>query len=103
MLRLARGTKEYLPVDVVDNTGVTTSLASATPKYDVYSPSDTLLVNQGTPSISNMRLSCLIDSATVPGNYPAGKYRLFVNFTVGSEIPRLGPFYFELVEKDLYV
>jgi hypothetical protein len=97
---IALGTKEFLFVDVVDSTGVTTTLASATPKFDVLNAADTLLINQSTPTISNMRLQCLVD-ATNTTNFPTGTYRLFVNFTVGSEVPRLGPFTFFIVDEEV--
>lgn len=100
-IRLTKGTKEIVPVDVVDGSGATTDLAGATPKYDVLNAADGLVYNAATPTASLMRLSCMIDTtATGPTGlaWAAGAYRLFVKFTAGSEIVRLGPVYIYLNE-----
>lgn len=99
-VNIALGTKEYLFVDVEDSTGVTTSLAAATPKFDVLDAADVVKINQATPTIANMRLSCLVDASNT-ATFPVGVYRLFVNFTVGSEVPRLGPFTFYIVDEEV--
>ena len=93
VIRLAKGTKENVPVDVVDGSGATTDLSGATPKYDVMTDADVFLYNAATATAASMTITCMIDtSATGPsGPWPAGHYRLFVRFTVGSEIVRLGP------------
>lgn len=98
-VRIALATKEYLFVDVEDSTGVTTSLASATPSFDVLDSADVAQISGGTPTVSNMRLQCLVD-ATNTTNFPVGTYRLFVDFTVGSETPRLGPFTFYIIDEE---
>ena len=96
MLRVALGTKEFIPVDVVDDTGVTTTLAAATPEFDVLDAAGTALISNQTPTINLMRLLCLCDFSNTT-TFPAGFYRLFVDFDVGSESPRLGPFNIEIV------
>jgi hypothetical protein len=98
-VRIALGTKEFLFVDVVDSTGVTTSLAAATPKFDVLDAADVVKINQSTPTITNMRLQCLVDASNTT-TFPVGTYRLFVDFVVGSEEPRLGPFTFMIVDEE---
>lgn len=96
MLKIALGSKEFIPVDVVDETGATTTLAAATPEFDVLDAAGTALINGATPTISNMRLLCLCDFSNTT-TFPIGLYRLFVDFDVGSESPRLGPFNIEIV------
>lgn len=92
-LTIAKGTKEILPVDIDDSTGVVTSLAALSPKYDLMKDDDTFVYNQATATTSGMRMDCLIDATAAgpSGLLPVAHYRLFVSFTVGTEIPRLGP------------
>jgi hypothetical protein len=90
---IAKGTKEIIPVTVVDETGITTDLSGLSPKFDFLDDNSTFIYNQATATASGMVMSCLIDaSSTGPsGLLPVGHYRLFVGFTIGSEKPRLGP------------
>lgn len=100
-VRLTKGTKEYVPVDVVDGSGSVTDLSGATPLYDVLDSEDTFLYEDETPSATAMQLRCLIDTtSTGPTSeaWDAGAYRLFVKFTAGSEIVRLGPIYIYLTD-----
>lgn len=92
-IRLTKGTKEIVPVDVVDGSGAVSDLSGATPKYDLMTAADVFLYNAVAASAVGMRISCLLDStATGPsGPWAAGHYRLFVRFTAGSELVRLGP------------
>lgn len=98
-IRLTKGTKEYVPVDVVDGSGATTDLSGATPKYDVLNDAGSYIYTAATPTATLMRLSCLIDTtSTGPTGvaWATGAYRLFVTFTAGSEKVRLGPLYIYL-------
>jgi hypothetical protein len=90
---LAKNTKEYVRVDVTDDTGVVTDISGLSPKFDFINDSNTSIYSAATATASGMTISCLLDTtATGPsGLLPVGHYRLFVSFTVGSEIPRLGP------------
>ncbi len=90
---IAKGTKEYVPVDITDSSGIVTDLSGLSPKFDFLDDSDVFIYNQATATASGMEMNCLLDvSSTGPsGLLPVGHYRLFVGFTVGSEKPRLGP------------
>lgn len=101
-IRLTKGTKEYVPVDVVDGSGSVTDLSGATPRYDVLDSANTVIYNAATPTASAMQLRCLLDTtATGPTGqaWANGVYRLFVKFTAGSEIVRLGPLYVYLSDQ----
>ena len=97
MLKVAKGTKELVPVDVVDSTGATTTLVGTTPTFDVLNEAGSVLISAVTPTVSLMRLLCLCDFSNTT-TFPVGYYRLFVKFTVGSEVPRLGPFNIQIVD-----
>ena len=90
---LPLGTKEYLLVDVSDMLNSLATLDGTTPKYDVKDSLDVLKYNQQTATNVVMRLYCMIDTM-LGGAWPAGNYRLYVNFTTAPELPRLGPFTF---------
>jgi len=99
---LAKGTQEIVPVDIDDETGVVTDLTSLSPKYDFLNEADTFIYNQVAATVVLMRMDCLIDaSASGPsGLLPAGRYRLFCCFTVGTEQPRLGPIDVFIIERN---
>jgi len=92
-VRLTAGTKEIVPVDVTDSTGVTTDLSAATPTYTVLNDLDVAKYTAASTTASGMRIKPMMDtSAThVGGAWATGHYRLFVGFTVGSEVIKLGP------------
>jgi len=92
-IRLTAGTKEVVPVDVTDSTGITTDLSGATPTYTVQNDADAYKYNAASTTATAMRILPLLDtSATHAGGaWAVGHYRLFVGFTVGSEVIKLGP------------
>jgi hypothetical protein len=92
-VRLTAGTKEIVPVDITDYTGVTTDLSAATPTYTVQDDANAYKYNAASTTASGMRIKPMMDtSATHAGGaWAVGHYRLFVGFTVGSEIIKLGP------------
>lgn len=92
-VRIAKGTKESIVVEVTDENGVVTDLSALSPKYDFLDDANTFIYNQVAATATGMEMTCLIDaSATGPsGLLAVAHYRLFVGFTVGSEKPRLGP------------
>jgi len=92
-VRLTAGTKEIVPVDVTDSTGVTTDLSAATPTYTVLNDLDVAKYTAASTTASGMRIKPMMDtSATHAGGaWATGHYRLFVGFTVGSEVIKLGP------------
>jgi hypothetical protein len=93
---LPKGTKEYVVVEVVDALNTLVDLAPTTPKYDVKDVGGSLVLTQQTPSIQLMKLFCMIDTRTTPANWPAGDYRVYVDFTTAPELPRIGPFPFSV-------
>lgn len=97
-VRLAKGTKEYVDLQVVDETGVVTSLVGTNPKFDTFNDSAVAIQSAVACVVgaSGMLLQCLID--TTLAGYVAGgtHYSLFAYWTIGSESPREGPF-------DIYV
>lgn len=94
---VTKGTKETVHVDLTDRSGLISSLATSGPTFDVMNSSDTLVVTASSATASGMRISCLLDT-TVAGGLPVGEYRLFVQFTVGSEVIRKGPYYFNITQ-----
>lgn len=92
-VRLTAGTIEIVPVDIVDSTSVTTDLSTSTPTYTVQDDADAYKYNAESTTATAMRIKPLLDtSATHAGGaWAVGHYRLFVGFTVESEIIKLGP------------
>jgi len=99
-ITLTKGTKEIVPFDVVDQTGNVTDLSSKSPKYYFIDAAGTNIYNGTSTTAVLMRVSCLLDcSAAGPNGLLAeGRYRLFVSFTNGTETPKLGPVYVDIVE-----
>lgn len=95
-IRLTKGTKEYVPVTVFDRSGIVTNLSTQATaiKFDLLRDDDTTIYNNQTATADLMTINCLLDLSTTG---PAGevpddtRLRLFVEFTVASESPRLGP------------
>jgi hypothetical protein len=93
---LPKGTKEYVVVEVTDALNNLVTLEGTTPKFDVKYQDESFKITQGTPVIQIMKLFCMIDTRTVPGDWPAGDYRIYVDFTTAPELPRIGPFPFSV-------
>jgi len=96
-IRLAQGTKEYVIAEVVDTTGVVTTLVGTTPKFDVIVVDNggadapgTVKQNDVNCNVTNMTLQALVD--TTSGPWAPGWYQIFFFWTIGSEVPREGPF-----------
>jgi hypothetical protein len=96
VIRVALGTKENIAVDVTDITGGTTSLSGTSPNFDVLNAAGTALISAVAATASVMTLLCLCDFTNTT-TFPIGDYRLFVKFTVGTEVPRLGPVNIQIV------
>ena len=91
---LTRGTKEILPVDVDDTTDQVTTLAGATSvQFDVKNDAGTSFYSNHSASITGMRISCLVDTSAAHPNglWPEGHYELYPEFTLATEVVRLGP------------
>lgn len=96
---LAPGTKENVHVEFVDRTGIVTTLVGSGPSFTVKDEAGADKVTDVTSgvSVSGMRITLLLDT-TVGGVWDEGEYRLFVKFTVGSQVVVKGPYYFTLTE-----
>lgn len=87
---LTRGTKENVEVQVTDQTGTVSDLATSSPHFDVEDDTGTKIVNNAAATALGMVISCLCD--TTGWSSTLQHLNLYVKFTVGPETPRLGPF-----------
>lgn len=94
---VTKGTKENVRVTYVDRTGLVTDLSGSGPTFDVLDSGGTYKVTAASATGSALTITLLLDT-TVGGTWAVGDYRLFVKFTVGSEVIRKGPYYFTIVE-----
>lgn len=92
---LVPGTKENVHVDFVDRSGLVTSLAGSGPTFTVKDSAGADKVTNVAATGAGMRITCLLDT-TVGGVWAEGEYRLFVKFTVSSQVIIKGPYYFNL-------
>lgn len=101
-LSLVQGTVEPINATVTDVGGVLTTLDGLSPVFDVVPVDvddldDTPAKYTDEPATnSGMMIICLIDT-TDGGLWARGKYRLYVSFTSGSQIPKLGPIDFYVI------
>lgn len=96
MIRIPKGSKEFLVVDVEDKLNQLTDLTGTNPTYDVKlrdATSNILTAQTAAIGPGVMQLECLIDT----GTWVVGTYDLFVTFNNAPEVPRIGPFEFEVV------
>jgi hypothetical protein len=94
-IELPKGTIEHLIVQVKDRLNNVTDLSLLTPLFDVRKRGASSYIVQGAvPTILDMTLYCLVD--TTVADYVSGTYELFVYFDNTPELPRLGPFEFEV-------
>jgi hypothetical protein len=89
-ITLTRGTKEKVEVMVQDTTNVVTDLSGTSPHFDVIDDSNAVIVNNAVATAIGMVVECLCD--TTGWSSSLQHANLYVKFTVGSEVPRLGPF-----------
>lgn len=82
------GTKEYIPVDVVDRTGLTSDLSTASPKFWFQKEDNSYVYTNVSATGVGMQIQCLVDTSSGgPGGLLAdGTYRLYVGWTRGSEV-----------------
>lgn len=90
---LAKGTKEIVIIDVADDTGSISDISILSPTYDFITDANVFIYTAAVATADGMQVSCLLDtSASGPsGLLAVGHYRLFIRFTIGTELPRLGP------------
>lgn len=87
------GTKETARVTIDDLSDLVSDLSASGPTFTVKNEAGTNIVTDSAATASGLVISCLVDT-TVGGIWPEGEYRLFVKFTVGSEVVIKGPHYF---------
>lgn len=94
--QIARGTKQYLLIEVTDVAGQVTDLSTRSPKYTVKDSTLTdTMYNLVAGLAVDMTLYCLID--TTVGTWNFDHYLLWGQFTIAPEAPLLGPFDFYLI------
>jgi hypothetical protein len=89
-VRLTRGTKESVQVQVTDATNNMNDLSGTSPHFDVKEDDGTAVVTNQAATADGMLISCLCDTTTWDTDLQ--HVNLYVKFTAGSEVPRLGPF-----------
>jgi len=94
---LAKGTDETIHADYVDRSGTVTDLSGSGPTFDVIDFADVFKVTAGSATASGLRISVPLDT-NFGGTWVVGEYRLFVKFTVGADVIRKGPYYFQIVQ-----
>lgn len=97
---LAPGTEQYLTVGVIDETETYTTLeggVATAVQFDVLDDADVEKYTDEPATVAGMTIRCLVDTND-GGLWDEGRYRLFVEFTVGLENVRLGPYEFYLIE-----
>ena len=90
---LAQGPKENIRVRVTDASELVTDLTSSGPTFTVKDSADVAKVTDAAATASGMVITVPLDT-TVGGVWDEGEYRLFVKYTVGSEVIIKGPHYF---------
>lgn len=80
---------------MTDRSGTVTDLASSGPTFDVLDSADVAKVTAASATASGLVITVPLDT-NVGGLWDVGEYRLFVEFSVGSEVVRKGPFYFTI-------
>jgi hypothetical protein len=93
--QLVPGTKENIRVTVRDNNGTVTDLTGSGPTFTVKNSLDVDMVANIAASASGLVITVPLDT-TVGGVWAEEEYRLFVKYTVGSEVINKGPHYFVL-------
>jgi len=94
--QIARGTKQYLLIEVTDVAAQITDLSTHSPKYTVKDSTLTdTMYNLVSGLAVDMTLYCLVD--TTVGTWAFSHYLLWGQFTISPEIPLIGPFDFYLI------
>lgn len=94
MVTLAKGTIEYLPIDVVDTLGTVTTLNGTGLKYDLYKddPEETVVLIDVATNNNGLRALPLVDTSVLD----EGEYCMWIHFDNVPEHPRLGPMKFRV-------
>lgn len=91
-VRVALGTKEYLPIKVADALEHLTTLDGSDLRFDIFAEDDDVSPIEINSSADNEGLTALplVDTA----GYDPGFYHLYISFVASPETVRLGPFRF---------
>lgn len=92
MESITLGSVETLIVDVQDQVAGIVALPGGT-TFEVRNDAN-LVVQSGAATTTGMRASCLINTTLV--GYVVGRYRLYLAFASGMEIPKLLAGHFEV-------
>lgn len=95
MLRLNKGTVEYLPVQVSDRLGGISSLDGYTIQFRVTDRDEVVVQDWTNCNNDGMTVMALIDT-TGSDFADGGTYKLYIKITINPEIPVLGPIEFEV-------
>lgn len=93
VIRLTKGTKEDVSVDVTDIDGSISDLSTLSPTYTVFDDAGATKYSAASATATGMRIKCRMDTSAshAGGLWAIGHYRLFVGFTSGTQIISLGP------------
>lgn len=99
MVTLTKGTKEYVPIKVMNVLGTLSTLDGTGLIFDLYmaDEAETVVLTGQSCANDGMIALPLIDTNIQGGLpladlIPEGDYNIFIKFTVLPEVPRLGPF-----------
>lgn len=103
MVTLTKGTKEYVPIKLLNVLGNLTTLDGLGLKHDLFKDDEAETeIYSGTATINDGMIALpLIDTNLQSGMpaadlVPEGDYNIFLDFTLAPEHPRLGPFKFRV-------
>jgi hypothetical protein len=87
---LTRGTKEPVRVQVTDLSAQISDLSGASPHFDVEDDTGTKIVDNAAATAVGMLIACVCDTTSWSSSLQ--HLNLYVKFTIGGTIPRLGPY-----------
>lgn len=92
-IRLTKGTKEDVSVDVTDIDNSISDLSTLSPTYTVLDDANVAKYTAASATATGMRIKCRMDTSAshAGGLWAVGHYRLFVGFTSGTQVISLGP------------
>jgi hypothetical protein len=94
--RITKGSKQYLPVTVIDYLNNITTLDSLDLRFDVYKADDAETAIEVNMSADNEGMTALPLIDATLSEYVEGYYNLYITFVKSPQAPRLGPFRFRV-------
>lgn len=92
MVTLTKGTKEYVPIKVINVLGNLATLDSTGLTHDLYKDDEAETLVYANQSTTNDGLVALPLIDTTDPGFQEGTYNIFIKFNALPEVPRLGPF-----------